>query len=149
VLDEPTNGLDPQGIQEMRELVRGMPARFGVTVFLSSHLLGEVEQVASHIGVIHKGTLRFQGPLAGLEDRRHAHLAVGVDRPVEALAHLGTLGCAGRVDGDRLRLSVADARAEAPRIVAALAAAGFAVWHVAAEQRSLEELFLAMTGEGA
>jgi len=149
VLDEPTNGLDPQGIQEMRELVRAMPDRFGVTVFLSSHLLSEVEQIATHIGVIHRGTLRFQGPLAELEDRRQSHLAVGVDRPAEALSHLGTLGWTGVVDGDRLRVTVRDARVDAPGIVAALGAAGFGIWHVATEQRSLEELFLAMTGGDA
>ncbi len=149
ILDEPTNGLDPQGIQEMRELVRGMPARFGVTVFLSSHLLGEVEQVATHIGVIHRGTLRYQGALAELADRRHAHLGLGVERPAEALAHLGTLGFTGTADGERLRMNVQDPRADAARIVAALAGTGFAIWHVAAEQRSLEELFLAMTGEDA
>jgi ABC-2 type transport system ATP-binding protein len=149
ILDEPTNGLDPQGIQEVRALVRGMPARFGVTVFLSSHLLGEVEQIATHIGVIHRGTLRFQGALAELEDRRHARLTLGVDRPAEALALLGTLGFAVAADGERLRVGVQDPRAEAARIVAALSGAGIGIWHVAAEQRSLEELFLAMTGEDA
>src|ERR1051325_9454199 len=60
ILDEPTNGLDPAGIHEMRDLIRRFPAEFGVTVFLSSHLLSEVEQIASDIGIIHEGRLLFQ-----------------------------------------------------------------------------------------
>ena len=64
ILDEPTNGLDPAGIHEMRDLIRRLPDDAGVTVFLSSHLLREVEQIASHIGIIHEGRLLFQGRLA-------------------------------------------------------------------------------------
>lgn len=66
ILDEPTNGLDPRGIQEMRELVRGLPGQTGVTVFLSSHLLAEVEQVATHVGIIHYGRLVVQGTIETL-----------------------------------------------------------------------------------
>jgi len=61
ILDEPTNGLDPAGIQEMRELVRRLPSEFGITVFLSSHLLGEVEQVATNVGILSQGQMVFQG----------------------------------------------------------------------------------------
>ena len=60
VLDEPTNGLDPAGIHEMRDLIRRLPVEFGATVFLSSHLLSEVEQIAGHIGIIHQGRLLFR-----------------------------------------------------------------------------------------
>ena len=67
ILDEPTNGLDPAGIHEMRDMIRRLPAEFGVTVFLSSHLLSEVEQIASHIGIIHEGRLLFQGTLSDLQ----------------------------------------------------------------------------------
>ncbi|HEX3582062.1 MAG TPA: ATP-binding cassette domain-containing protein [Thermoanaerobaculia bacterium] len=70
ILDEPTNGLDPAGIHEMRDLIRRMPAEHGVTVFLSSHLLAEVEQIAGFIGIIHKGRMVFQGPLAELRGSR-------------------------------------------------------------------------------
>ena len=63
ILDEPTNGLDPAGIREMRELIIALPKQFGTTVFLSSHLLHEVERVATHIGVLHHGKLIFQGPI--------------------------------------------------------------------------------------
>jgi ABC-type multidrug transport system ATPase subunit len=69
ILDEPTNGLDPAGIHEIRELIRRIPEELGSTVFLSSHHLGEVEQIASHVGIIHKGKLLYQGSLKDLEDR--------------------------------------------------------------------------------
>jgi ABC-2 type transport system ATP-binding protein len=81
ILDEPTNGLDPAGIQEMRETIRELPKRQGVTVFLSSHLLSEVEQVASHIGIIHKGRLIFQGSLKDLQAQRNPILHLGSDQP--------------------------------------------------------------------
>ena len=64
ILDEPTNGLDPAGIHEMRDLIVRLPEALGITVFLSSHLLGEVEQVASHIGIIQRGKQVFQGESA-------------------------------------------------------------------------------------
>jgi ABC-2 type transport system ATP-binding protein len=64
ILDEPTNGLDPAGIQEMRALIREVPERAGVTVFISSHLLSEIELMASHVGIIHEGRLVFQGAVS-------------------------------------------------------------------------------------
>src|SRR4029450_5602615 len=67
ILDEPSNGLDPAGIQEMRGLLRRLAREQGITVFLSSHLLGEIEQVADHIGIIHEGRLLFQGTLGTLQ----------------------------------------------------------------------------------
>ena len=69
ILDEPTNGLDPAGIHEMRELLRRMPAEYGVTVFLSSHLLSEVEQIAGSVGIIHEGRMVFQGSIGELRAR--------------------------------------------------------------------------------
>ena len=78
ILDEPTNGLDPAGIHEMRDLIRRLPDEFGVTVFLSSHLLGEVEQIATHIGIIHEGHLLFQGLLSELQSKQQTQLTVGV-----------------------------------------------------------------------
>ena len=84
ILDEPTNGLDPAGIREMRGFIRELPAAWGVTVFLSSHLLSEVEQVATHLGVIRRGRMVFQGTPADLQKRVTARCVVGVDRPQEA-----------------------------------------------------------------
>jgi ABC-type multidrug transport system ATPase subunit len=63
ILDEPTNCLDPAGIREMRHLLRSMPREHGVTVFLSSHLLNEVDKIAEYVGLIHEGHLVFQGSM--------------------------------------------------------------------------------------
>lgn len=69
ILDEPTNGLDPAGIQEMRELIRGLPRTRDMTVIVSSHLLNEIEQTADDVGIIHHGEMLYQGPLSGLEKK--------------------------------------------------------------------------------
>lgn len=69
ILDEPTNGLDPAGIQEIRELIRSLPRERDMTVIVSSHLLNEVEQMADHVGIIHHGEMLYQGPLSELEKK--------------------------------------------------------------------------------
>src|SRR4029077_8437447 len=92
VLDEPTNGLDPAGIQEMRQLIRRLPSEFGITVFLSSHLLGEVEQVATHVGILSQGQLVFQGTAKDVSVLRRPRLRVRVPRAAEARAHLASRG---------------------------------------------------------
>lgn len=71
ILDEPTNGLDPSGIQEMRELIRSLPERYGMTVIVSSHLLSEVERIADDVGIIANGRMKYQGELARLEQTAH------------------------------------------------------------------------------
>lgn len=73
ILDEPTNGLDPAGIQEIRELIRSLPKERDMTVIVSSHLLNEVEQMADHVGIIHHGEMLYQGPLSDLE-KEGSHL---------------------------------------------------------------------------
>ena len=72
LLDEPTNGLDPAGIQEMRELVCSLPKQYGMTVLVSSHLLSEIDQMATHVGIINQGELIFQDSLSAL----HKHLSL-------------------------------------------------------------------------
>ena len=76
ILDEPTNGLDPEGIQEMRALIRSIPRTYGATVLVSSHLLGEMEQFIDHVGVIHHGRLLWQGPLEALQRERGGEVVV-------------------------------------------------------------------------
>lgn len=71
ILDEPTNGLDPSGIIEMRELLKRLSQQDGITVLISSHLLAEIEKLVTHVGIIHKGALMFQGPFQELEQRQH------------------------------------------------------------------------------
>src|SRR5262249_26328410 len=92
VLDEPTNGLDPAGIHEVRDLIRGFPATHGVTGFLSIHLLAEVEQLATHVGIVGRGRLLFEGTLAQLQGRRRPRFVLEVDRPADAAAVLRQAG---------------------------------------------------------
>lgn len=146
ILDEPANGLDPAGIHEMRALIRLLPAEFGITVFLSSHLLSEVEQVANHIGIIHQGRLLFQGTLAELQAERHEHLTVGVKQPEQALHCLTGAGWQAHQRDDGL-LSVAAATPDAAaQINRLLVGERLDVFHIALTQASLEDIFLSLTG---
>lgn len=145
ILDEPTNGLDPAGIHEMRDLIRRMPDEFGVTVFLSSHLLSEVEQIAGHIGIIHEGKLLFQGPLAELQTRQQTQLIVGVkqlDAASECLVNAGWT-IARTIDG---MISVlAKTPDDAARVTRLLVDQQIDVFHIALAQPSLEDIFLTLT----
>ena len=149
ILDEPANGLDPAGIHEMRDLIRRLAAEFGITIFLSSHLLSEVEQVANHIGIIHQGKLLFQGTLAELQAERHEHLTVGVNQPDEAANRLAAAGwnVTRREDG---LLSVAAATREAAASINSLLVGHrLDVFHIALAQASLEDIFLNLTNNSA
>jgi ABC-type multidrug transport system ATPase subunit len=149
ILDEPSNGLDPAGIQEMRGLLRRLAREQGITVFLSSHLLGEIEQVADHIGIIHEGRLLFQGTLGTLQTKRHDQLVLGV-APVEgARAALVEAGWSARQREDGRLVVAGAAPGDAARINRTLVEKGFDVDHVSVSRASLEDIFLALTGAGS
>jgi ABC-type multidrug transport system ATPase subunit len=142
ILDEPTNGLDPAGITEMRTLIRELPPLHGITVFLSSHLLGEVEQVATDVGILSQGKMVFQGSVASLAARRKARLRIRVSDSVAAGAFLRSRGWPSQaIDGSL----VTDAVGAAAVINRALVEAGHDVHHLAVESATLEDLFLGMT----
>ncbi len=146
VLDEPTNGMDPQGTREIRHLIRQVASE-GATVFLSSHLLSEVEQVCSHVGVMHRGRLLMQGTMDDLRVSQAPKLRVEADDPVRAAEVL-------------TRMGMADIAVEGPQVVGtldgllpedccrSLVEAGVAVRMLLREQVSLEDAFVALTGEG-
>ncbi|MFE9554236.1 ABC transporter ATP-binding protein [Streptomyces sp. NPDC006703] len=149
VLDEPTNGLDPQGMREIRSLIREL-AEDGTTVFLSSHLLDEIEQVCSHAAVMNQGRLVVQGEVAELAANARGRLAVTTPDTAEAARVLKERGIAdvtvaaeGRVTGELPPddVELADLNAELVR-------AGVRVRGFAAERASLEDAFVALTGEG-
>jgi ABC-2 type transport system ATP-binding protein len=143
ILDEPTNGLDPAGMADMRDLIRALAGQ-GQTVVLSSHLLGEVEQICDRVGVISAGRLRAQSSVADL--RGQARLLVRADPlPVALDVAQRWLGAANVsiVDG-HLRLDTgADRAAE---LVRSLVHADIAVHEVRPQERSLEDVFFALTG---
>lgn len=145
VLDEPTNGLDPAGILEIRELIRSMPEQHGVTILVSSHLLSEIEQMATRVGIIAKGKLLFQDEIGVLRERAQGGVRLAVSNP-EAAWQL--LLAAGLPAGwDRKQLTVASrAEADAAKAVAALVQGGHDVYRVEEQAVSLESIFLDMTG---
>jgi ABC-2 type transport system ATP-binding protein len=144
VLDEPTNGLDPQGTREVRALIREIAAD-GTTVFVSSHLLAEVEQTCTHVGVMRTGKLVYQGSLAEL--RGQARLLVKTSKPDQAATVLRDLGLAGVTqDSQEVR---ADLGTMLPEVICErLVLAGVPVAGLETPRRSLEDEFVELTGEG-
>ena len=145
ILDEPTNGLDPAGIREMRDLMSRMPQEQGITVFLSSHLLSEVEQIATHIGIINQGRMLFQGTLDELHARRREQVSLGVNRSGEAIEVLTRAGWSPRLNGNRHLHIPIKRRDEPARLNALLVGQGFEVDHLSVDQPSLEDIFLELT----
>jgi ABC-2 type transport system ATP-binding protein len=144
ILDEPTNGLDPQGTREVRALIREI-AGDGTTVFVSSHLLAEVEQVCTHVGVMRTGKLVYQGPLADL--RGQARLLVKTPKPDQAVTVLRDIGLAGVTQvGQEVRADLGDMLPEV--INERLVHAGVPVAGLDTPRRSLEDEFVHLTGEG-
>ncbi len=146
ILDEPTNGLDPQGTREVRALIRQIAAG-GITVFVSSHLLAEVEQVSTHVGVMRSGQLVFQGELAELRRTAAPRIAVRTADVEAATGVFGKLGLADPVPGDGV-ITAELGDTEPERVTAELVHAGVGVRALTVESPSLEDLFVGLTGEG-
>jgi ABC-type multidrug transport system ATPase subunit len=145
ILDEPTNGLDPAGIHALRALIRGFPAEYGITVFLSSHLLAEVEQLASHVGIIGHGRLLFEGTLGDLRRQQRDRVLVEVDRPALAWSLLRHDGwTVERADEGSVMVDLTE-RADIARAAAALVGAGLSLYQLRTVRASLEDLFLDLT----
>jgi ABC-2 type transport system ATP-binding protein len=142
ILDEPTNGLDPAGIHEMRDLLRRLPEEHGVTVFLSSHLLAEVEQTAGFIGIIHEGRMVFEGSLAELHATQKRRLRIGVQTPEKAAPFLRDRGFEARTEDKLVSVETEDAEG----INRLLVENGYGVFQLSIEQDSLEDIFLTLTG---
>jgi ABC-2 type transport system ATP-binding protein len=169
VLDEPTNGLDPQGTREVRSLVRSLAAD-GATVFVSSHLLAEVEQICTHAAIMSAGRLVAQGPLAELRQSGEARIRLltpDAGTAFEVLVRLGMTPVKGRSEADGEVVTAVAAMAPAApeaagskrhaaangsvapeEIVALLVEAGVRIRGFAVERESLEDRFVALTGEG-
>ncbi len=146
ILDEPTNGLDPQGTREVRTLVRQIAAD-GTTVFVSSHLLAEVEQICTHVGVMRTGRLVFSGSLPELRRTGSARVTVQTAEPEAAARVLADLGLADPLAAATEASAVIGD--ESPEHVCAeLVRAGIGVRGFAVTSPSLEDLFVGLTGEG-
>jgi ABC-2 type transport system ATP-binding protein len=147
ILDEPTNGLDPQGTREVRNLVRDL-ASDGATVLVSSHLLSEIEQVATHVGIMTGGALVRQGPLAEVLADDAAAIQVTTPDLAAARAVFERLGLPeAPVDAaDLVAARLGDAAIE--DVASALVAAGVRLRGLAVKRSGLEDLFVSITGEG-
>jgi ABC-type multidrug transport system ATPase subunit len=146
VLDEPTNGLDPQGTREVRHLI-GSLASDGATVFVSSHLLSEVEQLCTHLGVMSEGRLVAQGTAAEIRSGTAPVARLATDQPGEAANVLTGLGVAG-VRASNGEVTGIPGAVPAEAIVAALVHAGVGVRSFTVTAPALEDLFVQLTGEG-
>jgi ABC-2 type transport system ATP-binding protein len=150
VLDEPANGLDPAGVVEVRELLRGLARERGVTVFISSHILTEVDRLATRVGIIHRGRMLEEltaSELDGLRRRRLEVVARDLEGASRALRAAGLEPTqAGERDGARLELSGEWALENADEIARLLVQAGVPPLRLAIEQEDIEEHFLRLTG---
>ena len=145
ILDEPTNGLDPAGIQEKREGICSLPARFGMTVLVSSHLLSEIDQMADYVGIIREGELVFQDTLETLHrhSRHNLALRTGDNEGALKLLHQSRVPCAQEEDYILLpRLDDPDAA----KLIRYLIGHGVDVLRLEERQKSLEDIFLELTG---
>ena len=148
ILDEPTNGLDPAGIQEMRALIRNMPAATGATVLISSHLLGEMEQMVEQIGIIDHGHILFEGPLTELQRHSRGNVTLRLLDPAKAAPILRANGLTAHSDSCIVTLPPLQDALLAD-LVQKLAACGAGVVELTPHTKTLEEIFLSLTSEEA
>ena len=148
ILDEPTNGLDPAGIQEMRELICELPERFGMTVVVSSHLLSEIDQMADHVAIIREGELVFQDTLEALHARSRHHLALRTTNNAAARAVLQEQSVSCQEEEGYLILPILTDELAA-RLTRLLAERRLGVIRLEERQKSLEDIFLELTGKAA
>ena len=146
ILDEPTNGLDPAGIQEMRELICSLPERFGMTVVVSSHLLSEIDQMADHVAIIREGELVFQDTLETLHGRSRHHLALRTTNNAVARAILQEKSVPCQEEEGYLILPILSDEL-AGQLTRLLGARNLGVIRLEERQKSLEDIFLELTGK--
>ena len=148
ILDEPTNGLDPAGILEIRELIKEMPKQHGITVLISSHLLSEVEQMAGTVGIIRQGELVFQDTIENLRRKSEGSMSLAVSEPAAAVQQLLGQGKRAILSNHVVKLdNLSDE--EVAGCVKLLVEQGHSIYRVEENRKSLEELFLHVTEGGA
>jgi len=147
VLDEPTNGLDPQGTREVRNLIRSL-ALEGITIFISSHLLVEIEQICTHLAVMSQGKIVAQGSVEELSAGEEQNLTVLTSDTELAVKGLKPLGINGVIDGNSVRALIAAGAHKPEDILKSLVDAGVGVKGFTLLAPTLEERFVLLTGEG-
>lgn len=146
LLDEPTNGLDPAGIQEMRELISSLPKAFGITVLISSHLLAEIDQMATHVGIIDQGELVFQDSLPVLHEHSRSRLLLRTSDDQRAFSYLKHFGLPAEWRNGSLTLRTLEDN-RIMQAVSLLVNSGIGILRLQEQQMSLEDIFLHLTGK--
>lgn len=144
ILDEPTNGLDPAGIQEMRQLICSLPHEYGMTVIVSSHMLSEIDQIATYVGIISKGELVFQDSLFALHEKSKCNIAVRTLDNAAAGRILHDEGVAYKMDGNYLLLPQMKDDLIA-RYASDLSQRHIGIVRIEERRKSLEDIFLTLT----
>jgi ABC-2 type transport system ATP-binding protein len=147
VLDEPTNGLDPQGTREVRNLIR-LLASEGITIFISSHLLVEIEQICTHLAVMSQGRIVAQGSVEALSRAEIMSLRLVSAQSELAINGLKSIGINATAEADLITATVAAAQIEPERIVSVLVELGVGIKSFSLAAPTLEERFVLLTGEG-
>ena len=147
VLDEPTNGLDPQGTREVRNLIKSL-ASDGITIFVSSHLLVEIEHICSHLAVMSQGKIVAQGSIEELSASEDKSLQVKTLDTDLALSTLKNMGITPIADGQLISATLVAPHPAPDAIIKALVTAGVAVTSFTVDAPTLEERFVLLTGEG-
>ncbi|MGG3888164.1 ATP-binding cassette domain-containing protein [Metabacillus fastidiosus] len=147
ILDEPTNGLDPSGIHEIRDLIKNMPKQYGITVLISSHLLSEIDQIATEVGIITKGKIIYQDSIEKLRNKARSKIAIKAAEMDKAKALLLTQGILFEKQENRLISENANDEIVA-KSISILASANISIYRVEEKRKSLEEIFLELTNEG-
>ncbi|MCU0435397.1 MAG: ABC transporter ATP-binding protein [Bacteroidia bacterium] len=144
ILDEPTNGLDPGGMIALRELLLRLNREQGITLIVSSHLLGEIEKLATHAGVLHQGRLLFQGPVSELQQRRIQQATAETSSNEQALRIAVNAGFDATLQGGIIHINSCS-RQQLALLNAQFHAAGLEVYHLSAAAGDLESVFLQLT----
>jgi len=144
ILDEPTNGLDPNGIIEVRKLLQKLTSEYGKTVFVSSHLLSEVEKMANHVGIINRGKLLFQGSIHELRNLNTTSVCIEVDDTISAANTLLKNGYAADILADTIQIPFAG-KQQMGGVNRLLVEQGFTVFSLTQSKHDLEKLFLDIT----
>lgn len=147
ILDEPTNGLDPAGIGEIRELIKSLPKRYGMTVLISSHLLSEIEQIATSVGIINDGNMMFQGNMDELKNKSHPNIMIKTRNNLLAKELLSDKGFSPFYREDSLVFgNLTDE--QVIQVNRSLTAANIDVLRIEENKKNLESIFLEITGKG-
>lgn len=146
ILDEPTNGLDPAGIGEIRELIKALPTRYGITVLLSSHLLSEIDQIATTVGIISEGNMLFQGSMTSLRQKSSSTIYLKTGDNAKAEQLLITKGYSPAITGSRLWLGHLEDM-EVAEMNRLLVEHNIPVSRIEEQKKSLEDIFLELTGK--